>query len=85
MVLALDTLSPLFVGGIGAPELVIILLVFGVPAVLVLLAAGIGRELLGGDDGDPALETLREEYARGDIDRAEYEERRDVLVGEDRD
>ncbi len=86
MVLALDTLAtpaPLFVGGIGGPEILIILIVFGLPAVLVLLAAGVGRELLTGDDDeDSALEALREAYARGDIDREEYEERRDVLVSD---
>nr|WP_303647629.1 SHOCT domain-containing protein [Haloarchaeobius sp. HME9146] len=85
MVLALDTLAtpaPLFVGGIGGPEILVILLVFGLPAVLVLLAAGVGRELLTGDDEDSALEALREAYARGEIDREEYEERRDVLVAD---
>jgi uncharacterized membrane protein len=30
---------------------------------------------------DPALATLRERFARGEIDRAEYEERRAVLRG----
>jgi putative membrane protein len=30
---------------------------------------------------DPALTTLRERFARGEIDRAEYEERRAVLRG----
>jgi uncharacterized membrane protein len=30
---------------------------------------------------DPALSTLRERFARGEIDRAEYEERRAVLRG----
>ncbi|WP_267640964.1 SHOCT domain-containing protein [Haloarchaeobius amylolyticus] len=88
MVLALDTLAaagPLFVGGIGGPEILVILLVFGLPAVLVLIAAGLGREVLTGANEDSALEALREEYARGEIDREEYEERRDVLVDEGRD
>jgi uncharacterized membrane protein len=30
---------------------------------------------------DPALITLRERFARGEIDRAEYEERRAILKG----
>ncbi len=30
---------------------------------------------------DPALVTLRERFARGEIDRAEYEERRSILLG----
>ena len=30
---------------------------------------------------DPALTTLRDRFARGEIDRAEYEERRAVLKG----
>jgi uncharacterized membrane protein len=30
---------------------------------------------------DPALLTLRERFARGEIDRAEYEERRAILLG----
>ena len=33
---------------------------------------------------DPALVTLRERFARGEIDRAEYEERRAVLKGRPR-
>lgn len=34
----------------------------------------------GGAREDRALLTLRERYARGEIDRAEYEERREVLL-----
>lgn len=30
---------------------------------------------------DPALATLRDRFARGEIDRAEYEERRAILLG----
>jgi uncharacterized membrane protein len=33
------------------------------------------------DPQDPALTTLRERFARGEIDRAEYEERRAILLG----
>jgi uncharacterized membrane protein len=32
-------------------------------------------------ESDPALSTLRERFARGEIDRAEYEERRAILLG----
>ena len=35
----------------------------------------------GGAGHDPAMTILRERYARGEIDRAEYEARRDVLTG----
>lgn len=33
----------------------------------------------GAQSGDSAAEILRERYARGEIDKAEYEERRRVL------
>lgn len=56
------------------------------PAV-VLLVAGVGAYLLltrgnGGNaarSGDDALDTLRERYARGDIDEEEFERRRQTL------
>ena len=34
----------------------------------------------GATSVDPALNTLRERFARGEIDRAEYEERRSTLL-----
>ncbi len=42
-----------------------------------------GRARHGGDPAeDRALATLRERYARGEIDHAEYEERRRMLTTE---
>ncbi len=38
----------------------------------------------GGAAADPALATLRERFARGEIDRAEYEERRRLLSSDER-
>ena len=35
----------------------------------------------GGAAGDAALATLRDRFARGEIDRAEYEERQTILGG----
>ncbi|WP_435347853.1 SHOCT domain-containing protein [Haloarchaeobius sp. HRN-SO-5] len=83
---------PAFVGGIGGPELVIILLVFSLPVALVMLAA-IVHAARGTDDETPgapverdetasndrALEELRIAYARGDVDDEEYRRRKRVL------
>lgn len=51
---------------------------------LVVVVAAIFRALLGDRGGmrrDSALDILRERYARGEIDHAEYEERRKKLKG----
>jgi hypothetical protein len=37
--------------------------------------------VMGGARQDAAMTILRERFARGEIDRAEYETRRDVLMG----
>jgi putative membrane protein len=55
-------------------------------AVLVVLAVLLFRWLAGRGDAPPrgtrsAIDILRERYARGEIDREEYEERRRVLEG----
>lgn len=39
------------------------------------------HELPSPESGDSALESLRQRFARGEIDRAEYEERRAALRG----
>ncbi len=36
-----------------------------------------------GTPGDSALATLRDRFARGEIDRADYDERRRALAGDD--
>lgn len=45
------------------------------------LFAGLRRGLRSARREDPALLTLRDRFARGEIDRGEYEERRAVLRG----
>jgi putative membrane protein len=70
--------------GPGPAEFVIILLILVqwlVPIVLIVLGI---RWLLQRTDlrrKDGALELLRERYARGEIDAAEFEERRRTLGG----
>ncbi|WP_435334026.1 SHOCT domain-containing protein [Haloarchaeobius sp. TZWWS8] len=79
---------------IGALELLVILVVFGVPALLVLIASVIGYKVLtdkndGDETGvaagsrDPALQTLRERYAAGELTDEEYERRRETLLRDD--
>jgi putative membrane protein len=45
----------------------------------VLRASGLGWH--PGADGKTPLDTLKERFARGEIDRAEYEERKKLLSG----
>lgn len=60
----------------GAVGAVLMLLFWGA---LILGGVGLVRSLSRRQD-DAALRTLRERYARGEIDREEYEERRRVLT-----
>lgn len=46
-------------------------------AVLYLMVRGVRRS----SDGEGALGTLQERFARGEIDQAEFEQRRRVLLG----
>jgi putative membrane protein len=62
-----------------------ILVVAAAVAVVVLLVRWLGGPVVGGIDRQPptksALDILKERYARGEIDKQEYEERRRVLGG----
>lgn len=51
-------------------------------AAVVAIKAVAGRSEPGGKGGDRALEILRERFARGDIGREEYEEKRRTLEGD---
>lgn len=57
------------------------------PLLLILALGGLGAWLIrrrrGPDHSGSAMEALRERFARGDIDRAEFEHRQAVLVGAD--
>jgi len=72
------------VAGMGLMGLVGLVVLLGAIAGLAYLVRGIGR---GGQTGimgqgageDRALALLRERYARGEIDHAEYERRRTAL------
>ncbi|GAA2184976.1 hypothetical protein GCM10009785_34950 [Brooklawnia cerclae] len=74
--------------GMGWGWLFLALLVIGIVVLVVVLM----RLLAGGDRGrprdprvtgrNPARETLDERYARGEIDAAEYDERRRRLAGD---
>ena len=73
--------------GMGLLGLLGLLLLAGSVAGLVSLARGSGRggqtvTTGGGADEDRALTVLRERYARGELDHAEYEQRRAALTSE---
>ena len=76
-------------GGMMAACLGMMPLVVAAWAAVALAAVSVARRLWrrrqlsvpAGTAGDAALATLRERYARGEIDRAEYEERRQALSG----
>ena len=61
------------------------------PLLLLLLVFGLGTWLIGkrrgkhGPSGSPGspMDTLQNRFARGDIDRSEFEHRKAVLLGED--
>ncbi len=70
--------------GMGLLGLFGLLLLAGLAAGLVYLARGVGRGAQAlavgyGADEDRALALLRERYARGEVDHAEYEQRRVAL------
>jgi putative membrane protein len=48
-------------------------------AVVFAVRAFADRDRTGGRSGDSALEILRERFARGEIDQAEFDERRKAL------
>jgi putative membrane protein len=73
-------LTPPFIGGmLGGPELLIILFMLLIPAAVLILVVLGGLKLLGGRTSDPAMESLRIAYARGDLSEEEYENRRRKL------
>lgn len=72
------------IAGMGLLGLAGFVPLVGLAASLVYLARGFGRggrAVMAGDGGDEdrALALLRERYARGEIDHAEYEQRRVAL------
>ena len=73
--------------GMGLTGLAGLLLLAGLAVGLVYLARGVGRGAQASTVGygaveDRALALLRERYARGEIDQAEYERRRATLASE---
>ncbi len=71
-------------GGMIVGPLMMIAFVVVVVAVVVLLVRWIGGDrgagpASSGQDGGSALDILRERFARGEIDKDEFEERRRVL------
>jgi putative membrane protein len=58
-----------------------ILLIIVIVAVIVALARSGGHLPFGGQQGQTALDILKERYARGEIDREEYEQKRRDLGG----
>ena len=76
---------PAFFGGVGAPEIVIILFVFSLPVALVLLAGVVHAARSQQSGTDRALEELRIAYARGEVDDDEFERRKQMLEADGRD
>ncbi len=71
--------------GAGIWILVLVLVIAGVIALLLVLGLRTARRATSEDEGpqravrDPAQQILRERFARGDIDEADYEARRRAL------
>jgi uncharacterized membrane protein len=74
--------------GLGVTELLIIaavvVLIFGPSAIVAWVFYLMGRNQAAGSDGesapaDPALEAARERFARGEIDREEFESMKSTL------
>jgi putative membrane protein len=70
-----------FGGDSGRSGVFWILLIIVIVAVIVTLARPGGRLPFGGQQGQTALDILKERYARGEIDREEYEQKRRDLGG----
>lgn len=76
-----------FEGFPGPIELLMILLALAVPigvlaAVIFVAAKLINRKAVADGSGSSGLRVLEERYARGEISRDEFLERRAVLMGE---
>ncbi len=71
---------PMMWGGWFAGPLMMILFIAVIVAVTIAIVKFVGRHEAGGDGRKiDALEILRERLARGEIDVAEYEERKKAL------
>ncbi len=77
------------VWGLGPWFIFPVLMCVGMIAMMLLMGRGhLGRGLMGWcggghvseAHGDPALETLRQRFASGELSEQEYEEQRDVLL-----
>lgn len=73
-------------GGMAFGTLMMLVFLAGVVVLAVLLVRWLGGGAVHGHDAPPArrtaLEILQERFAKGEIDKQEYEERKRVLKGE---